>query len=358
MIGVFPPPYHGLSLINLLMRDYFASRGIKAAIFNLSPRELGRSWRIKIFRCMLVLRRLIEFCKFCIIHRDASVYMSISAGFGQVYEIIFLFLCCMRGYTVFLHHHSFIYLNSKRPALLMKLIELFSANFGYHIVLSEIMAKKLHFLYPSLNKMIILSNSGLLLIEPPKSSRCFNPSFTIGFLSNIEKDKGIFEFLELVQYLESDSNDIRALIAGPFIDIGTENIVLNKIADFRNVEYLGPIYDEKKEAFWKNIDVLIYPTKNDAEPLTVLEALANGVPVLTRSIGCIPEMISSSNGEAFGENENFVDSAALKIRLWLKNPQDYESASRNAYKSYAAMKSKAKEALESLYDAIKTRTLS
>jgi glycosyltransferase involved in cell wall biosynthesis len=45
------------------------------------------------------------------------------------------------------------------------------------------------------------------------------------------------------------------------------------------------------EAFLPEIDVLLVPSRNEAFPLVVLEALAGGVPVVASSVGAIPEIL-------------------------------------------------------------------
>ena len=76
--------------------------------------------------------------------------------------------------------------------------------------------------------------------------------------------------------------------------------------------------------------MLLYPTKNDAEPLTVLEAMAHGVPVLAIQKGGAKEIvIEGKTGEFFDaatpeviadgvrrliENENGYDREVIRMR--------------------------------------------
>lgn len=353
MIGVFPPPLHGLSSINKAMKEYFITMGHETLIYDLSSGNLSRSWHIKVYRCILVIKKFLDFSKFLVVHDDVSVYMSVSAGKGQVYEILFLIACYFKGCRVYLHHHSFMYININKPLFLMKILTFFSIKNGCHLFLCELMALKMQDLYPLVRKSLVLSNSGLVGQTQNKRMRKLEHPFTIGFLSNIENDKGIFEFLELIELLELEDIEINAMIVGPFMDLRTKDLVLNKISSRKNIAYLGPLYGAEKESFWKSISVLVYPTKNDAEPLTVIEAFSYGVPVLTRSIGCLSQMVPSTAGGAFDIRDNFLDSALLKLRLWFEFPLEYQRASHEAKRRFSFMKKKSQNALEMLSNAIK-----
>jgi glycosyltransferase involved in cell wall biosynthesis len=349
MIGCFPPPMHGMAAINLAMKDFFVSNGVNPTTFDLSATSLSRSFRVRMIRSMRVLQQLGTYYNFLRLRYKVSMYISISGGYGQIFEILFILLSRLWNARIVLHHHSFLYID--RPRFLTKILVFCSGRNAYHIALCNLMAKKLKSSYPSICRVEVLSNSALLPLGDG-DARIRENIGTLGFLGNIEADKGIFEFLDVMSRLQKEGNDISAIIVGPFFNKATEILVGNKIAELRSVQYVGPKYGVEKIEFFNSIDVLLYPTKNDAEPLTVLESMSHGVPVLARSRGCLNEMVNSTAGSVFDFEMDYVSAAISQLRVWRKCPSELMDKSRGAIENYRNLHNTSSEALKNIFTII------
>ena len=58
-------------------------------------------------------------------------------------------------------------------------------------------------------------------------------------------------------------------------------------------------YGKEKFDIIKKMDILFYPTFNDAYPLVLLECLQIGMPVVASNQGAIPEIIDKNTGFIF-----------------------------------------------------------
>src|SRR5512146_1234356 len=96
MIGAFPPPLHGMAAVNLAMKNLILSKGEKAEIFDLSAAALSRSVLVRLNRMARVAKQLWSFAKYLRSRPHASVYMSVSGGYGQLFEIPFVLLSRLR----------------------------------------------------------------------------------------------------------------------------------------------------------------------------------------------------------------------------------------------------------------------
>lgn len=346
MIGPFPPPMHGMAAVNLAMKDYLLSHGVNPAIFDLSATSLSRSLHVRMIRTVRVLRQLGAYCNFLRVSREVSVYVSVSGGYGQFYEILFVLLSRFWNARIILHHHSFLY--TYRPRFLTNMLFFCSGKDTCHIALCGVMAQKLKSSYPSIRRVEVLSNSALFPMRDG-SARIRESVGTLGFLGNIEADKGIFEFLDVLSLLQKEGDDIAAIIAGPFFNKVTEDLVMSKIAELRNVQYVGPKYGAEKIKFFDSIDVLLYPTRNDAEPLTVLESMLHGVPVLARSRGCLDEMVTVTAGVVFDFEKDYVLEVVNQLRIWRECPGEFMDKSRGAAVRYRFMQKTSEESLRNLF---------
>jgi len=266
--------------------------------------------------------------------RGSIFYISVSGGLGQFYEMLFVLLARLKGMRLYLHHHSFAYLN--KPTFYTKVLTKIAGASAVHITLSPVMAAKLQATYnlvhvwPISNTVFLMNNE----IYPNQiRTRLIRP----GFISNISTEKGVFEFLDLVSTVEKENIPIKGKLAGPFQDFHVEKLVRSRLAQLKHIEYVGPKYGSDKDIFFADIDVLIFPTryKNEAEPIVIHEAMRSGVPVIAYGRGCIPEIVKKDCGEVVDPHEPFVPAAMDKIKKWTDDPASFAAASKAAMDMFA-----------------------
>jgi glycosyltransferase involved in cell wall biosynthesis len=213
-----------------------------------------------------------------------------------------------------------------------------------HIVLCDVMARKLAAVYgvPA-ERISVLSNAAFLDEGKPRplsSVRDYKQgSLTLGFISNITLEKGIVEFFDVITRLVQHGHPVKGLVAGP-VDPRVQKMFSSMLVNQPAVEYLGAVYGEKKDDFFKSIDLLLFPTKNDAEPLTILEALRSGIPVIATGRGCIQSLVPQQAGIVFSEVEEYVDNAAEYIKAVLSRKISLSALSENAFNQFNEMRAK------------------
>lgn len=328
MIGPFPPPIHGVAVVNTSVLDQIRLSGAKPIVIDVASPTLDGRLLKKLTRFPKVLLLMVRLAGMRAM-RGAKIYISVSGGLGQLYETIFIALARLKGMTVFLHHHSFAYLDTRKAYT--RLLTKTAGSSSLHITLSDRMAEKLRSLY-STPRTISVSNAVFCLQKHVLPSQPGKKIRTIGFISNISSQKGVLEFLDLMTAIEAGSLPLHAMVAGPFQDPLIEQTVCERVSMLQNVEYLGPKFGADKVDFFKQIDVLAFPTRyeNEAEPLIILEAMSHGVPTIAYARGCIPEIIHAGCGRVVDTDDDFVAVALEQIRHWLCKPTAYETASRSA----------------------------
>lgn len=333
MVGPFPPPVHGMAAVNASVRDIFRLTRTELVVVDLAAPSLERSIKARLGRLPKVLKGLARLGAGRKLH-GGVLYMSVSGGFGQFYEIVFAMLARLRGMKLYLHHHSFAYLDM--PSRLTGILVKMAGASAVHISLCSGMAVRLKTLY-EVKRILQISNTVFLLSGQTSGTHTRNSLRTLGFISNISEEKGIFEFLDLVVAAQYKGLPLRANIAGPFQDPLTENRVRERLVDLPSVKYVGPKYGAAKDDFFAEIDALIFPTRyvNEAEPLTLYEAMSRGIPVIAYGRGCIPEIIGPDCGLVVDPAEPFVPAALAQIKAWLADPSSFEAASKAAAERFA-----------------------
>ena len=321
-----------MAAVNAAVRDALREAQVEPLVINVAAPSLDRSLSARLGRLPRVWKGLLTL----ITQRrlqGVSLYMSVSGGFGQLYELAFALLARLRGMKMFLHHHSFAYLD--RPNLLTRALVRTSGTEAVHVTLSPGMGSHLSQVY------------GVALVRPVSNAVFFaavDAAHTVrkqlrilGFLSNVAPEKGVFEFLDLMQAAQTAGLGMRGRLAGPFQDAETERVVRARLQDLPDVEYVGPQYGVDKATFFLGIDVLIFPTQyvNEAEPVTVHEVMSHAVPVIAYGRGCIPEIVDASCGLVIDPGQPFVPAALEQLKRWLADPVAFEVASREAAACFA-----------------------
>ncbi|WP_010585186.1 glycosyltransferase family 4 protein [Schlesneria paludicola] len=150
----------------------------------------------------------------------------------------------------------------------------------------------------------------------PKSQLGSPP--TVGYFARICPEKGFDLIVDSVLRLKKRIPDIRLRTGGY---LGKQNeAYFRKICRLAEplgdaFEYIGsPATHAEKVAFYKSLDVFSVPARfQEPKGLYVLEAWANGLPVVLPRHAALPELIQSTGGGLLAEPE---DPDSIADRLW------------------------------------------
>lgn len=156
------------------------------------------------------------------------------------------------------------------------------------------------------------------------------------FLGLITEEKGIFDFLQMIAHHKEHLCDKIMLHIG-----GNGKIEeLNRLIDFLQlktcVEYEGFVAGEEKVNLLNIADVFVLPSYIEGLPISILEAMSYSMPILSTSVGGIPEIVSNAqNGYLFTPGDETAMYSALMSLI--SNPQYVQQmgqCSRNIVKEY------------------------
>jgi len=156
------------------------------------------------------------------------------------------------------------------------------------------------------------------------------------FLGRIGPRKGIFDLLEVIsRNRQTYEGKLELLIGGDGdVDQLREFITDNELQDI--VRYVGWVSGHVKEELLKNVDVYVLPSYNEGLPVSLLEAMNYGLPIISTDVGGIPEIVFNGlNG--FINRPGDLNALENSINHFFDSPKDLflmGAASKNLVKNY------------------------
>lgn len=342
-----------MTLINEMMHKNMNSYG-KVVRINTMPSLFSSFFPGILWTAVRTIYTPIALCIFLAVSirstKESILYTSISSGNGKYLEIPFFFIANYFYKTIFIHHHSYSYCNSRSNSFML-ICQILNKKVN-HVVLCNDMGNRISKIYnQDLSKFIVLSNSVFLEALPAPLTQ--SPPTTIGFLGNITFDKGIKEFVETLQFSQHNSK-CRGLIAGPPGDRAVAEYLEEILTKNTYIDYVGPVYGKDKANFFEKIDVLLFPTSYaiEAEPLTIYEAQSRGIPVIAVAKGCIASMLANTPELLVEKAENFSTYAAGIINSMNMNHDTYKSLAKRSLDNFIRTKSHSESSYENLMQTI------
>jgi glycosyltransferase involved in cell wall biosynthesis len=267
------------------------------------------------------------------------MYIAVSGGRGQFYDIPFLLAARLGGLIVYIHHHNFSY--AQRRSVLAAVMLRVAGSQANHIVMCEVMGKLLCTKYSDVTRYTVVSVAAMTEEPAVDLSAPRQRLTTLGYFGHVSVEKGVREYLRLLESLARDNITVRGIVGGGAWNHVIQREVESRLRQIPGAEYVGPVYGADKWRVLSQIDCLVFPSryKNEAEPAVIYEALSCGTPVIAFEVGCITAALSSAAGLVIPSHTDFLNPAMTQIQLWLDQPETYRSASIAARDGFKRLRS-------------------
>lgn len=150
-------------------------------------------------------------------------------------------------------------------------------------------------------------------------------------INQIKRLDIIIKFLQIIQA----KIKVRWLHIGDGSMMNTiKSMAARELPDMR-IQFLGKVDNEKIMSIYREEDVDFFINMSDSEgiPVSIMEALSEGIPVIARNVGGISEIVNDSNGFLLESvDKEYLESIADKIVECFKNKEQYADLSRKAVK--------------------------
>lgn len=247
------------------------------------------------------------------------IHVSSDASFYRKY--LFSLLARMYGvkYLIHLHSSSFPGFYTGSSFFGKYLIRKFYKKAASILVLSNEMKTFVQQLDSGLETDIF--PNPICIIERPEQVQ---REHTFLFMGRIFPGKGLEELLSAFQKLQSVYPEWKLLIGGTG-DASYEASLKTRFATVGNCEWLGWVSGKQKQDLYNIAGVFVLPSYGEGQSISILEAMAAGIPVVTTDVGGNSYLIENDksgilvapkDAHAFYQGmKRLVEDAALRASL-------------------------------------------
>jgi glycosyltransferase involved in cell wall biosynthesis len=194
-----------------------------------------------------------------------------------------------------------------------------------------------------------------------KRARDASREFVVGYLARIAPEKGLHILADAYRLLRQKTPDrkLRLEIAGYIAPEHQEYLagIERKVRDWGlegEVHYRGVLDRDSKIAFLRRLDVMSVPaTYDEPKGMSLLEAMAAGVPVVQPRRGSFPEIIERTGGGLLVDGSDGASIASGLLEL-IENPSLAAELSEKAFcgvREHYAASNMARRAIEAYTSA-------
>lgn len=253
------------------------------------------------------------FC-ICLFDKKACFHIHVSSGGSYVRKSMIARMCMGLGNKVVLHIHAgnfHDFLENRSTSSKGKIIRLLG-RIDKIVVLSNSWYQYIT-KYVSPERVEIIGNPAVTLEEGQAAGG--QPDVQLLFVGDICKRKGVYDLIEAVKCLQH--RHIKVNIYG---DGDVED--LRKAIRKSNLEHMvfirGWVAYSSIGNIYNGMDIFVLPSYMEGLPMSILEAMGKGIPVISTNIGGIPEIVlQGQNGFIIEPGD--IKGLAEKLELLICN---------------------------------------
>lgn len=289
----------------------------------------------KFQKLIKAIKGIIEFRKVLREFKPELVHMHTSFGPSFYRMQPFLYLAKKQGIPVIDHLHGadfktfYIDASNKKKKLIKKVYN----DFSKIIVLSKEWEDTMSEVVPR-EKLTVIEN--YCMPQDIKTIECLiGDRFRdkqILFLGEIGKRKGGYDFAAIVKKTLAEVPDAVFMFCGSGAKADVDDIVYDvySVAGKEHAVFPGWLRGEAKEKVLRESAVYMLPSYDEGLPMSILDAMSYGLPVVSTNVGGIPKVVRAGvNG--FLSEPGDTDSISTGLAKLLSDKDMYIRAARKSY---------------------------
>ncbi len=258
------------------------------------------------------------------------VYIHMSQGGSTVRKSILVLIAALFQKPIVMHTHGsqFHQFYANLPSVAQRLLSWIFRRCARFIVLSDswkVFYTKTVGLNPT--SVVVLSNP--VKLPPHVPPRSASKQVTFLFLGRIGSRKGAFDLIRAYASMPADLRDQAHLIVAGDGEVDAARQLVDSLGLTDAISLPGWVGVEQRDQLLASADVFVLPSYNEGLPMSVLEAMGWGLPVITTPVGGIPELITpKQNGLLVTPGD--LEQLATAMQFLIQDSSERQALGRRA----------------------------
>jgi glycosyltransferase involved in cell wall biosynthesis len=316
VVGPLPPPVNGMTRMTEVALSQLADHVLVDHLDISDHRAIGAVGRFDALNLWLAVRHGLLFAR-ALLHRPRLCYLPIAHNrLGFLRDSLFLLVARLGRVPVIVHFHGqgFGAYRRRERAWMRALIRLALPPTVHAIVLGTAMRCDFAGLLPDSHVHCVPNGVPDSGVGGDAGAR----AAVVLFLSHLGSRKGVFEFVEVASRVAEAVPEAEFVLAGEWYRADERRRALDAIARTAlkgRVRFVGAVSEAEKASLLASTAVLLFPARDEGQPLVLIEALAAGTPVVSTRVGAIPETINDGCDGFLVDRDDLEGAADRVVRL-------------------------------------------
>lgn len=245
----------------------------------------------KVEKILKAIRAYLIFFKEMTTNKPNIVHIHSSFGGSFFRKLPFIYMASWRKIPIINHIHGSeiqsLYINA--GAKKKRLVEKCFDKCRYLVVLSEEWKNNLEVINCKTEKEVIENYSAIHRDSVIKKNHSVKNILFLGFITEL---KGCFDIPDIAQRVIAQNPNVKFILAGTG-DIENLKLLIDSLGIDEHFLFPGWVKREEKEQLLKNADIFFLPSYTEAMPMSILEAMGYGLPIIATNVGGIPQLVEN-----------------------------------------------------------------
>lgn len=305
----------------MIVPSFNAKGGITSVVSGYRGSQLEKDFDVKyietycdggkISKAIIVMKAYVTFLYFLLFWHPSIIHIHSSFGGSFYRKLPFVLIshCFKRPIVNHIHGADFEVFYRNTSAKKKNLIRNIYGKCDIVVALSEEWEKKLQEVVES-KKIRVIENYSVLNPEAIEERSGKKNTNTILFLGFICDRKGCYDVPEIVEKVITEVPDVKFVLAGS----GEIEKVKANCSDAvkEHIEFPGWVRGSEKDCLLREADVFFLPSYNEGMPMSILDAMGYGLPIVSTTVGGITKIVhNGENGFVFEPGDKSGMSEAI-----------------------------------------------
>lgn len=157
----------------------------------------------------------------------------------------------------------------------------------------------------------------------------------IAGLTRAEKYKGLTFLMRALAIVKKNIKNVRLTVVGEGDAVPMYKKLARNLRIEKRVVFTGALFGEKLKQVFRQSDVLVLPSSKESFGMVLIEAMAQGTPVIGTKVGGMPDIISDGHDGFLVRPENIKELSESIVKI-LQDRRLAESMGKNGLRKVKA----------------------